>query len=90
MNSADLIGKQPCSQVGEFGGAFPEHPQYRFAVASSQPEVVMQVVDRVAEVERERVCAVIVEEAGETGRGADAYLNPGKSHARLLTVVGRR
>ena len=53
VNSADVIRQQGRSQVCEFGGAIPQHTQYGFPVASSQRELVVQVVDRVAEVERE-------------------------------------
>ena len=61
---------------------------YGFPVARGQRDVLVQVVDRVAEMEREGVLAARLKEADELGSGAGAELHTGEVHAlQRLTLA---
>ena len=81
MNSADVVGQKRCPQVLELGRAVHERSAHSFAFACGQDNVVVQVVDGVPDVERQRLLTAGVEEARELGSGTVADLGAGESHA---------
>lgn len=79
---AELIGEQAGTQVGEFRGADRERPKQCFSIARCQREVVVEVIDCVAQVERESVLAVLGEQIGELRGSASADLDSSQGDHR--------
>ena len=80
MNVADLIGQEAGAQIGQSVRAVHEQLEHGVSFADVERDLVVQMVDGVAKVRRECVFAVVVQEAGEAGRGANGYICAAKSH----------
>ena len=78
---ADLIGQQDGAKICKTGRAVHQHTTHGLAIACGQREVVLQMVDRMTEVERESVFAARLEEADKLGSGAGADVHTGEVHA---------
>ena len=80
VNLADLIGQEAGAKVAQSGRAVHEQLEHSVSFPDVECDPVVQVVDGVAEVQRECVFAVVVQEARKASCGANGYLCAGKSH----------